>query len=722
MARGYLNRPELTAQRFIPNPFNNDPQARLYKTGDLVRYRPNGNLEFLGRRDYQVKIRGFRVELGEIETVLTQHPAVREAVTIVQEDSPTDKRLVAYIVPYQGSQNPNSSDLSQFLKEKLPEYMVPAVFVILQALPLNPNGKVDRRALPAPDFSSLTQAATFVSPHTATEEVLCTIWAEVLGLKQVGIHNNFFELGGDSILSLQIISRSNQAGLQLTPKQILQHQTIAELAAVASTTLLVEAEQGLVKGSVPLTPIQHWFFEQKLPYPAHFNQSVLLEVPPDLKPERLQQALQHLLMYHDALRLRFERSPDGWQQVKVAPAEAFPFKVVDLSELASEEQQAALEAAAAEVQARLNLSQGPIIRAVLFKLGINQPNRLLLVIHHLAVDGVSWRILLEDLQTAYQQLSRGEAIELPPKTTAFKNWASRLAEYGKSDAIATELDYWLAHSRGATLLPVDYPVGRNANTVASSAKVSVALNREQSRVLLQEVPSAYNTQINDVLLTALVQSFAQWTGNRSLLVDLEGHGREELFEGVDLYRSVGWFTTVFPIRLQLEESSHPGEAMKLVKEQLRRVPRRGIGYGILRYLNPDAATRSKLQALPQAEVSFNYLGQLDQVLSKSPLWTLAQESSGSNRSPLGNRRYLLEVDGFIAQGKLQLNWTYSKKVHHSSTIERLAQGFIQALRTLIVHCQSSEAEGCTPSDFPAARLSPKQLDKFMAKIKKNNRG
>lgn len=362
------------------------------------------------------------------------------------------------------------------------------------------------------------------------------------------------------------------------------------------------------------------------------------------------------------------------------------------------------------------------MRVALFNLGIDKPARLLLVIHHLAVDGVSWRILLEDLSTAYQQLSRGEAIQLQPKTTSFKDWAYRLMKYGQSEALVAELDYWLADSRsGVAPLPVDYPSGKDANTVASAAHVSVSLSVEQTRSLLQEVPHAYNTQINDVLLTALVQTFAQWIGERSLLVDLEGHGREELFEDVDLSRTVGWFTTIFPVLLDLGDVSHTGEALKSVKEQLHRTPNRGIGYGLLRYLSRDAATRLKLQALPQAEVSFNYLGQLDQVLSKPPLLGLAKESNGPDQSRLGSRSHLLEVNGFIAEGMLQLDWTYSENVHQRATAERLAQGFMEALKSLIAHCQSPEAGGYTPSDFPEAEMSQEELDELVAELSRSEK-
>ncbi|MBR8840829.1 MAG: amino acid adenylation domain-containing protein, partial [Stigonema ocellatum SAG 48.90 = DSM 106950] len=722
VARGYLNRPDLTAEKFILNPFQHSSAGdRLYKTGDIARYLKDGNIEYLGRIDNQVKIRGFRIELGEIEVVLAQHPQVRETTVIAREDEPGNKRLVAYVVP--SHEAPTTSELRHFLLEWLPDYMVPHVFVMLPALPLTPNGKVDRRYLPIPEPSQRNLAAKFVPPRIPSEEILATIWSQVLGREQVGIHDNFFELGGDSILSIQIIARAHQAGLQLTLTQLFQYKTIAELAAFSGTSVSVQAQQGVVTGLLPLTPIQKWFFEQNLAYPAHFNQSLLLEVSADLKPELLKIVLQQLLVHHDALRLRFVTSDSGWQQLNAAPNETVPFDIIDLSEISSEEQPVAIETATTKLQTSLNLSEGPLMQAVLFHLGIDKPGRLLLIVHHLAVDGVSWRILLEDLSHAYQQISRGESIQLPAKTAAFKHWAERLMEYGQSPALAEEMDYWLDQSRSRVAsLPVDYPYGKENNTVASANEVSVSLSVEQTRALLQEVPSAYKTQINDVLLTALMQSFCQWTKERSLLVDLEGHGREELFEDVDVSRTVGWFTSLYSVVLQQGEIDNPGEMLKSIKEQLRRVPKQGVGYGILRYLRQDEATRSQLQVLPQAELSFNYLGQLDQVLSASPpLLRLAKESRGSETNLLESRTHLLQVKGFVVSGKLQLDWTYSENVHQRNTIERLAEGFVSALQALINHCQSPEASGYTPSDFSGAKLNQTQLDKFIAKIKQPGR-
>ncbi|MBD1806823.1 amino acid adenylation domain-containing protein [Microcoleus sp. FACHB-SPT15] len=709
VARGYLNRPELTAEKFINNPFlesdeleeNSSIQSSklktqisyLYKTGDLARYLPDGNIEFLGRIDHQVKIHGFRIELGEIEAALRQYPAVSETVVIAREDEPGRKHLVAYIVPNEQPknststiQNLKSSELRGFLQEKLPEYMVPSAFVRLKALPLTSNGKVDRQALPAPDMARSNLEETFVAPRTTVEKILAEIWTQILQLEKVGIHDNFFELGGDSILSMQIIAKANQAGLQLTPKQLFEHQTIAELAAVAGTNRTIQAEQGIVTGSVPLTPIQHWFFEQNLPDSHHWNQAVLLEVQQAIAPVLLEQAVHKLLEHHDALRLRFVHQEGNWQQVNANPDEIVPFTCIDLSTVSETEQESAISDAAAELQTNLNLSSGPLVRVALFDLGVSKPSRLLIIIHHLAVDGVSWRILLEDLQTAYQQLSQGEAIQLPPKTTSFKHWAERLQEYAQSAALQQELNYWLAESLQQIVhLPTDFPEGNN--TVAEAFTVSVTLSREETQALLQAVPAAYQTQINEVLLAALMQAFAQWTGERSLLVDLEGHGREAIFDDVDLSRTVGWFTTIFPVLLDIEEASSLGDSLKAVKEQLRRIPNRGIGYGVLQYLS-----KSLLHS-PKAEIRFNYLGQSDQIFQDSSLFKPAQESSGTGRSLRGNRSYLLDINGIVAEGQLRLDWTYSKAIHRQATIERLAESFIEALRELINCCQSLEAKG-----------------------------
>jgi non-ribosomal peptide synthase protein (TIGR01720 family) len=469
-----------------------------------------------------------------------------------------------------------------------------------------------------------------------------------------------------------------------------------------------------VIGDLPLTPIQQWFFDQHQPDPQHFNQALLLEVRQALDLTRLRRAVDQLLEHHDALRLRFTQHDDRWRQIN-ADVETNPVTMqIDLSALPAAHEGPAIEGVAAALQASLNLATGPIVRVASLTCGM-RPGRLLIIIHHLAVDGVSWRVLIEDLQTAYTQLTQGAAIRLPAKTIAFKQWAERLVSYAQSPAVQAELPYWLARAHSPVpRLPVDDPNG--ANTAASARIVTAVLSHQETAALLQEVPTAYHTQINDVLLTALVQTMVSWMGAARLLIDLEGHGREELFDDLDLTRTVGWFTSMFPVLLELESGMSPGTALKAIKEQLRAVPQRGIGYGVLRYLSADAQTRARLHALPRAEVSFNYFGQFDQHLGRTALFGLAPESTGPLTSPHGRRSHLLELTGRIVAGQLHLNWIYSAQIHQRTTIERLSERFVQILQALIAHCQSPAAGGYTPSDFPGAQLNQADLDRVLAKI------
>jgi amino acid adenylation domain-containing protein/non-ribosomal peptide synthase protein (TIGR01720 family) len=711
LARGYLNRPELTAESFIPNHLANSHGARLYRTGDKARYLADGRIDYLGRTDHQVKIRGFRIELGEIETALCEHPALKQAVVLVSQDEAGKKRLVGYVVP-DADQLPTDDELRGFLTEKVPAYMVPASYVKIETLPLTTSGKVDRQVLALSDSNESGVEKDYLAPRNVTEEVLARIWEKILGVERIGVHDNFFELGGDSILSIQVIARANQAGLSLIPKQMFQHPTIAGLAAVAGTAPVVKAQQEVVTGSVPLTPIQCWFFESDLPSPHHFNQSVMLEAREPLDPSRLERVLGRLLEHHDALRLRFVQGAAGYHQTNSGAGAEVPFTRVDLSLLTGEEQTAAIEQTVERLQSSLDLTTGPLLRAALFELESGRPSRLFLVIHHLAVDGVSWRILLEDLQRGYEQASRGEAIEFAPKTTSFQHWARRLVEHANQPAAQQDVAFWMEESRKrSTRLPVDYRAGDN--TISSSRTVSVTLSQADTGLLLQKVPEAYNTQINDVLLTALVEAFREWTGEDRLLLDLEGHGREPIFPDLDLSRTVGWFTTISPVVLDLKGAFDPGAAVKTVKEQLRAVPNRGIGYGLLRYLANDPAIRAGLEQSSRSEVSFNYLGQFDQLLSNSSMFRIAHGSTGSNVSLDAARPHLLEVNGFVVNGILQTNWNYSENLHRRETIEGLAEQFMLALQSLLAHCVSAGAGGYTPSDFPLAKLSQRGLDRLV---------
>jgi amino acid adenylation domain-containing protein/non-ribosomal peptide synthase protein (TIGR01720 family) len=709
LALGYVQNPEQTAAKFIPDPFAINSGARLYRTGDLVRYLFDGNIEFLGRADHQVKVHGYRIELGEIESALTKHTGVRKAVVTVRDDESGHRRLIAYITS-EDFVPPTNKELRGHLEQTLPDYMVPSVFVPLKALPLTPNGKVDRGALPGPDSSATCADKTYVAPRTRVEEVLAKVWGDVLGVARLGVHDNYFELGGDSILSLQIIARAREAGIRITPKQVFQHRTVAELSMVAGVPVISQPEQEEISTEVPLTPIQHWLFEHDSPQFNHWNFPVLLQTPEKLNPLVLEDAVKSIYERHDTLRYRFVKRDSQWHQYTGGLDWATPFSVVDLSAISHERIGRLIELLAPGIQARLDLSQGPLFRVTLFRTSDRELDRILVVTHHLVVDGVSLRILLEDLQMAYRQLVGGEVVELPQKTTSFRRWSSRLGEEAESETVRQELTYWLSRIPGDIELQADYPEG--LNTVASARTVFVSLSAEDTEALLRRAPRAYNTQINDILVGALAQTLGDWTGRRSIALTLEGHGRAEISEEIDVSRTVGWFTTQYPVVLDVSGSSDAGEFLKAVKEDLRLVPNRGIGYGLLRYLTKDEEISGRLRAARQPQVKFNYLGQFDHVLSTDALFGLASENCGSARSPLGHRTELLEIIAEVAGDQLTASWSYSANVHSRATIEHLAQKFLQNVKALVSHCISPGIGGYTPSDFPLARMSQRDLDRL----------
>ncbi|HEX6036759.1 non-ribosomal peptide synthetase [Longimicrobium sp.] len=707
VAAGYLDRPELTAERFVADPFAGG-DARMYRTGDRVRWLRDGVLEFLGRADAQVKVRGFRIEPGEVEAALREHPSVRDCVVVAREDG-GERRLIAYVV----GEGVDGEDFRAHLKPRLPDYMVPSAFVPLDAIPLTPNGKLDRRALPAPEPGAARSADAYVEPRTHAERVMAQLWAEVLRLERVGIHDNFFALGGDSILSIQIIARAAQLGVRVTPKQMFVHQTIADLAAVA-TDAGPQAEQGPVTGDVPLTPVQHWFFDQQHPDVAWFNLSLLFDAPGGLDADALQAAADAVLAHHDALRMRYTRTAEGWAQHIPAPHAAAVDRI-DLSTVDADGREAAFTRAAEGVQRGLDLEHGPLFRIALFDLG-DAPQRVLVAAHHLVVDAVSWQFVAADLDTAYRQAAAGEPIALPSKSTSFKAWAERLAEHAVSDEARGELAFWTGQAQaGFAPLPTDHAGG--SNTQGEAGYVTAALDEAETRALLTDVPPVYNTQVNDVLLAGLARAFRGWTGADALWVDLEGHGREELFEGVDVSRTAGWFTAIHPLRL--DAPAQPGDALRTAKEQLRAVPRKGVGFGLLRWMGDDA-TRAALAALPVPQVAFNYLGQMDGGVAAAPAGDARMApsagDSGALRAPSAPRTHLLSIDAMVLGGRLSVTWTYAPSVHDRATVERLAEGFLGALRELVAHCRDPQAGGYTPSDFALSGLDQDGLDALLSQL------
>lgn len=687
LARGYLRRPGLTAARFVANPFG-APGERMYRSGDVVRWTPDGELAYLGRVDEQVKVRGFRIELGEVESVLAAHPELAQAVVVAREDTPGIKQLVGYVVPAT-EVIPTPAELRAHMAQFLPDYMVPAAFSVLDSLPLNANGKVDRQALPAPDRLA-EPVGEYVAPRTATEYTLADIWAEVLGVEQVGVEDNFFELGGDSILSIQLVSRIRKAGFMLASRDIFFNPTVAQLAAVVTAADGQQVNRESVIGATPLTPIQHWFFRTHPVSPHHFNQSMLVEVDENVDPQLLERALDALLVHHDALRMRFELVDGHWRANNAPPGSANALRVIALSDRAGEDQAAAMEAVeriADDIHASFDLRTGPLLKAALFVFGEGQGSYLFVTAHHLVVDAVSWHILLEDLATAYLQLVQGEEVQLEGKTTSFHDWANRLSEYVAEGSFEHELDYW-ADALQAHPLPVDLA---NQEPGPLSGAVSVLLDVGDTESLLRSAPTAYRARINDVLLGALAWALSRWTGDSRVLIDLEGHGREDILDGVDLSRTVGWFTTMYPVALTLPGGAEPRwrDLIRSVRRQLRAIPSNGIGFGALRYLGSPEARRRLAEAGPGPQISFNYLGQWDTAGqgTERGLYRAMYGSIGQVDSPADPGTHLLEVLGGVQHGRLGFSWRYQPGHHHEATVQAVADDFATALRAIARDCR-----------------------------------
>lgn len=711
VVRGYLNRPDLTAEKFIPDPWNNHG-ARLYRTGDLARFNSDGNIEFFGRVDDQVKIRGFRVELGEIESQLRKHAAVREVAVVARRDGSQNKLAAYYVTEPENEVPPD--ELRDFLKDQMPDYMVPHALMSLAELPKMISGKIDRKALPAPEYAEADAEELSSEPKNATEETLLAIFKDVLGHDSISTQRSFFELGGDSIMSIQLIAKANQAGLRLTPKQLFENPTIASLATVAGQGPAVVAEQGRVEGEVPLTPIQHWFFEREFTASHHWNQSLLLRVNDSLDREALQRAVDTIVEHHDMFRARYHKN-STWQQSIVSEHPSV-LQYFDFSDVDESAQAQHIEKTCAELQASFDLEQGPLLAVAQFELG--STSRLFIAVHHLVMDGVSWRILLEDIQTAYTQAQNDQEIVLPAKTTSFQYWAQQLKEFAQSRTVAEDVAYWTHYERQLVgAVPVDFPEQRIQNLERDARTLNRALSVKETQSILNELPTRFDARINDVLLTALLSAYTQWSGKRSLLIDMEGHGREMLFEDADVSRTMGWFTVLYPLFLKASRAQNIEEAVHSVKSQVQQVPRQGISYGVLRYMSEDETIRQKMAAMPTADISFNYLGQFDRVLDAESPFQPAPESKGSDRHPEAQRENLMDVTISVAGEQMHVNVTYNSTIHRQETIQRFLDLYMSELGRLLSPPQQRDAQ---PSSTPSATrtMDKRQLGKVLGQLNK----
>jgi non-ribosomal peptide synthase protein (TIGR01720 family) len=632
------------------------------------------------------------IDQVEVQRILDEIGYTRE----VGLEAADDHRLAAYVVT---DESVPTSELRTWLAERIPDFMVPTYVVRLDELPLTVNGKVDRTALPDPAGHRPDLSTGFVAPRNQPEQVLAKIWSEIIGVDEVGVRDNFFDLGGDSIMAIQIVSRANRQGYRLAPGQLFDHQTVEELARAVDARADVGAEQGRVHGPLPLTPVQQWFFEKELPQPGLWNHSLLLDLAGPIDPQRLRAALGRLVDHHDALRLRFERRDDGWSQDNLETVDAPGLVEVDLGGVDREmwaERTADVER---ELQAAMHLESGRLLGAALFSRG-EAGQQLLLVVHHLAVDGVSWPILLEDLQTLC------EGGTPPPKTSSFKAWSLALEAAADGGRYGSARGSWqevLAAERAP------WPAGLGGPGLEGDALEHVSLlDPDRTHDLLHSVPSAYHTQINEVLLAALTLALATDSPGSAWRVDLEGHGREDV-GSVDVSRTVGWFTSLFPAVLDPGSAGGPGDALKAIKEQVRSLPDRGVSYGILRYLG--APEERKALRDPGGGVVFNFLGRFDGLLAPDSLFRFARPLMLS-RDPAGRRSHALEVNAFVTGGELRTEWRYGAGPGATQAVLDLAARYQTRLVEIIQHCLDPASGEASAEDFPLANLDVGGFDKL----------
>jgi amino acid adenylation domain-containing protein/non-ribosomal peptide synthase protein (TIGR01720 family) len=696
LASGYINDVELTAGKFIRNPFI--PGRNMYKTGDLARWYNDGNMEFLGRKDHQVKIRGYRVELGDIESHLLEHEYIKEAVVLAskgdKEEKSAEKFLCAYITAHKELA---ITGLREYLARYLPAYMIPAYFVQMEHIPLNSNGKIDRKRLPAPGAKPGIECA---APRDEMEKILTEVWREVLAVQNIGIDDDFFELGGDSIKSIQIASSLKKYGFKLKVRDVFGKSTIRELATCVDK-IRRTAFQGVVEGEVPLTPIQQWFFQNPFTHCHHFNHAVMLYRQKGFDESILNDVFRCITLHHDALRIVYSREHAGNRVVQVnqgKDAPAFHLEVIHIH--GNENIEVKIEKEANRLQACIDLEKGGLVKIGLFKTPYG--DHLLIVIHHLVVDGVSWRILLEDLELGISQAERGEDIKFREKTDSYKYWSEKLREYAAGSSLSSSMDYWKAlEETTVEPLPGDKQVSPGERKIKYNGTIVINLDETETAKLLKDVHRAYNTEINDILLAALALGIREWAGLDKVAVDLEGHGRESIAQDLDVSRTVGWFTSLYPVVLDLGQANQPAFAVKSVKETLRKIPGNGIDYGVLKYLVPGYKKQEPGFSL-RPEISFNYLGQFHpQHAHGSDSFSFSPMKTGNSINPQLERQYAIDITGILVKGQLTVSFSYSRYKYRAAAIEQLANAYRSNLLKIIDHCVKKEERETTPADLAA---------------------
>ncbi|MEC0714024.1 bacitracin non-ribosomal peptide synthetase BacA [Bacillus haynesii] len=698
VARGYVNRPELTAEKFVDHPF--EPGKKMYKTGDLAMWLPDRQIEFLGRADHQVKIRGYRIELGEVEQQLLTHEKIKEAAVIAGKDQNGSSYLCAY---FASDQELPAADVRQFLEREMPDYMIPSYFVKLDRLPHTSSGKVDRNALPEAD-GTLIEGTRYDPPRNEIERKLVQVWREILGIEDIGISHHFFAAGGDSIKALQIISRLAKMNLKLEMKALFANPKIKDLSRLITEETRHRKHNKPVTGETELLPIQKRYFANNKEELNHFNQSFMLFRKDGYDENIVRTAFNKILEQHDALRMIYEeKDGDIIQYNRGYRENLFDLDVYDVRGLDCQAEK--VFELATGIQKKSSIRKGKLVHLGIFR--ADEGDHLLIAIHHLVVDGVSWRILFEDFETLYLQALKDEPLDIGYKTDSYQEFARQLKKYAQSRMLLKEREYWQkALEADVPFIPAEK---LERDTFEHSTTLSIRIGPDVTANLLRNANKAYNTEINDILLTALIAAVRDITGENKLKVMMEGHGREDILDGVDITRTIGWFTTVYPVFIDLGEEKEISQNIKMVKETLRKIPNKGIGYGVLKYMTEEL---QKIQT--QAPLSFNYFGEMNndmnrKVFSQSPF------SPGESIGGKIVRHCAIEMNAISLNGELTIYTTFNQDQYQTSAIEQLNQSFKENLEKIVDHCVGKDGSDMTPSDYGDVSLGLEELERIQNK-------